>query len=159
MATAILIFVACTLLNVVLATIKSVMTIKGSKASAAVWNALSFGLYAYIVILTANAPITTFWKVFITAACNLVGVYVVKLVEERMRKEKLWLIKTTIPHNNFHQAKEALEQYNIPFTYYDVKKYYVIDTFCNTRQQSDTVLNISKLNNGKVFIIENRLEL
>ena len=103
MTAAIIIFVACTLLNVVLATIKSVMTIKGSKASAAVWNALSFGLYAYIVILTANAPITTFWKVFITASCNLVGVYGVKLVEERMRKDKMMILV------NGHAKARALQ--------------------------------------------------
>ncbi len=155
----IFLFILCTFANVVISTIKSVMTIKGSKTSAAIWNAVAFGLYTYIVILTATASLSTVWKIIITAGCNLIGVYGVKLVEEKMRKEKLWLIKTTIPYNNFHQAKEALEQCNIPFTYYDVKKYYVIDAFCSTRQQSDTVLNISKLNNGKVFIIENRLEL
>ena len=78
---ALLIFIGCTFANVIISTIKSVMTIKGGKINAAIWNALGYGLYSYIVIITATAPITTLEKVLITVGCNLIGVYGVKLVE------------------------------------------------------------------------------
>ena len=81
MNSAFVLFVVCTFANVVLSTIKSVATIKGGRFTAAFWNALSFGLYSYIVVLTAESSITTFEKVAITIVCNLIGVYIVKWVE------------------------------------------------------------------------------
>ena len=96
MNTAIIIFIVCTFANVIISTIKSVMTIKGGKVAAAVWNALAFGLYAYIVVLTATAPVSTIWKVAITAGCNLIGVFCVKLVEEKLRKDKIWKLELTV---------------------------------------------------------------
>lgn len=154
-----IIFAFCTLLNVVLATIKSVMTIKGTKISAAVWNALSFGLYSYIVIMTANADLTTLEKIIVTVVCNLIGVYGVKWVEEKMRKDKLWLVKTTISAEHFPNVKNDFEKQNIPFTYYDVKKYFVFDTFCDSQKQTRQVFEICKKYNGKIFAAEDKLDL
>ena len=159
MNTAILLFIICTLANVVIATIKSVMTIKGGKVAASIWNALSYGLYSYIVIMTANADISTLGKVLITVGCNLIGVFFVKLVEEKMRKDKLWLVKTTISAENFHSVKNAFENYQIPFTYYDVNKYFVFDTFCNSQKQTNQVFEICKKYHGKIFAAENKLDL
>ena len=159
MNTAIIIFIVCTFANVIISTIKSVMTIKGGKCAAAVWNALAFGLYAYIVVLTATAPVSTIWKVAITAGCNLVGVFCVKLAEEKMRKDRLWLVKTTITANNFSMVKNELEANDIPFTYYDINKYFVFDTFCETHEQTLIVYDICKKYNGKIFAAENKLDI
>ena len=108
MKTAVLLFIVCTFANVVLSTVKSVMTIKGGKVNAAIWNALAFGLYSYIVVLTATAPVSTVMKVVITAACNLVGVFGVKLVEEKMRKDRLWKIEMTIQNEQVEKLHELL---------------------------------------------------
>jgi hypothetical protein len=157
MATAIILFIGCTLLNVVLATIKSVMTIKGSKASAAVWNALSFGLYAYIVILTANAPITTFWKVFITAACNLVGVYGVKLVEERMRKDKMWKLEMTVRNEEVENLHKLLSTAGIPNHYLTAGKHTVFNCYCETKEQTDKAMKCGEICQAKTFASETTL--
>lgn len=157
MTAAILLFVGCTLLNVVLSTIKSVKTIKGTKISAAVWNALAFGLYAYIVILTASAPITTFWKVFITAACNLVGVYGVKLVEERMRKDKMWKLEMTVRNDEVEKLHQLLTTANIPNHYLTAGKHTVFNCYCETKEQTDKAMKCGEICQAKTFASETTL--
>lgn len=156
---AILIFVICTLANVVISTIKSVMTIKGGKVSAALWNALSFGLYTYIVVLTATAPVSTLWKVIITAVCNLVGVFCVKLVEEKMRKDRLWKVDMTIIDNGFTAAAMhgALNEANIPNHYFSAGKHAVFSCFCNTQADTTKALDIGKIYDAKTFASETTL--
>lgn len=154
-----ILFVACTFANVVIATIKSVMTIKGSKWSAAFWNALSFGLYTYIVVLTATATVSTLWKVIITAACNFIGVFFVKLVEEKMRKDRLWKIEMTIVDNGFTASAMhgALTEAKIPNHYFNAGKHAVFSCFCATQAETAKALEIGKIYNAKTFASETAL--
>lgn len=93
---AIILFIVCTAVNVILSTIKSIATIKGGKFIAALMNALTYGFYSWVIILTTNDNLSTVSKMLITAACNFIGVYIVKLIEEKTRKEKLWKIEATV---------------------------------------------------------------
>ena len=157
MKTAILLFIVCTFANVVLSTIKSVMTIKGTKISAAIWNALSFGLYSYIVIMTASAPISTLGKVAITIGCNLIGVYGVKLVEEKMRKDKMWKIEMTVLYAEASEMHKALTAANIPNHYTDAGRHAAFSCYCATKADTDAALAIGKKFNAKTFASETYL--
>lgn len=152
-----IIFALCTLLNVVLATIKSVMTIKGTKISAAVWNALSFGLYSYIVILTATADLTTLEKVVVTVVCNLIGVYGVKWVEEKMRKDKMWKLEMTVLAIEADAMHKALEDADIPNHYTDAGRHAAFSCYCSTKAETDTALAIGEKFNAKTFAAETHL--
>ena len=151
-------FVLFNILNVLVQTVKSIATIKCGKTMAAIVNAVAYGLYTYIVILTmVDLPL---WeKMLVVALCNFVGVWVVKYFEEKMRKDKLWLVKITIPCHKATLAKKALDATGIPYTYYDVSKYIVFDTYCETQEQTATVETICKNFNGKAFATENKLAL
>ena len=155
--TMLIIFALCTLLNVVLATIKSVMTIKGTKISAAIWNALSFGLYSYIVILTATADLTTLEKVIVTVLCNLIGVYGVKWVEEKMRKDRLWKIEMTVRNGFAETMHHDLTFEGIPNNYVNAGKHTVFNCFCETKQDTEKVLRIAKAYDAKTFASETKL--
>ena len=157
MTFALVLFVACTFANVVISTIKSVMTIKGGKVSAAFWNAIAFGLYTYIVILTATAPVSTIWKVIITAGCNLVGVFCVKLVEEKMRKDRLWKLEMTVRAENADGLHEALTAADVPNSYVNAGKHAVFNCFCETKADTDKVVAIGKQFNAKMFATETKL--
>ena len=152
-----IIFALCTLLNVVLATIKSVMTIKGTKVSAAVWNALSFGLYSYIVILTATANLTTLEKVVVTVVCNLIGVYGVKWVEEKMRKDKMWKLEMTVLATEADAMHKALEDADIPNHYTPAGRHSAFSCYCATKAETDTALAIGEKFNAKTFATETSL--
>lgn len=152
-----IIFALATLLNVVLATIKSVMTIKGTKISAAVWNALSFGLYSYIVILTATADLTTLEKVVVTVVCNLIGVYGVKWVEEKMRKDRMWKLEMTVLSTEADAMHRALEDANIPNHYVSAGRHAAFSCYCATKADTDAALTIGEKFNAKTFATETHL--
>ena len=149
-------FIIFNILNVIIQTVKSVATIKCGKGMAALINAVAYGFYTYIVVLTM-CDLPLLWKALIVALCNLVGVYIVKWIEEKARKDKLWLVKITVPAVKFQDVKTALDGYNIPFTYYDVKKYIVFNTFCETQKETNLVTDLCKKHNGRAFAAENKL--
>ena len=153
-----ILFIIFNVINVIIQTVKSLATIKCGKTVAALVNAVAYGLYTYIVVLTV-CDLPLWLKVVVVGVANLIGVYVVKFFEEKARKDKIWLVKTTIPTENAEQAKHFLENANIPFTYYDLQKYFVFDTFCNTQAETAKVLQICKTCGGKAFATENKLGL
>ncbi len=157
MTMAIIIFIVCTFANVVISTIKSVMTIKGGKCAAALWNALAFGLYTYIVILTATAPVSTLWKVIITAGCNLVGVYGVKLVEEKMRKDKMWKVEMTVRNENVEKLHALLTEAGIPNHYLTAGKHTVFSCYCENKEQTEITMTCGKICQAKTFASETTL--
>jgi len=157
---ALILFIGCTFANVVISTIKSVMTIKGNKFSAAFWNAIAFGLYTYIVILTATAPVSTIWKVAITMICNLVGVFCVKLVEEKLRKDKMWKIDMTIKINYPNQADlmhKHLTAQKIPNNFVIAGTHAIFNCYCQTKKDSERALRIGKHYGAKTFATETAL--
>ena len=157
METALILFIVCTFANVVISTIKSVMTIKGGKVNAAIWNALGYGLYAYIVVMTANAPISTLGKVLITVGCNLIGVYGVKLVEEKLRKDKMWRIEMTVRDYNAIHLHDALTAAHISNHYVNAGTHTVFTCYCENKEATETALECGKLYNAKCFANETTL--
>ena len=151
-------FIVMNIINVIIQTIKSLATIKCGKGVAAGVNAVAYGLYTYIVVLTmCDLPLLA--KCLIVASANFIGVWVVKFFEEKARKDKVWLVKMTIPHENAENVIELLKANDIPFTYYDLTKNYVFDTYCETQAQTSVVTDICRTNHGKAFATENKLSL
>ena len=94
------IFVILNVVNVIIQTIKSIATIKCGKLSAAVINAVAYGLYTIVVVyMVCDLPL---WlKATVIAVANLIGVYAVKLIEEKKRKDKLWKVEAQVGFGNF----------------------------------------------------------
>lgn len=157
--TAILVFIIATIINVTLSTIRSLCTIKGGKWLSAIANAINFGFYPLIIMLTAKGTVTIIANMAITAIVNFICVWIIKLVEEKARKDKLWMIRGTIPKEYCEITKQALTNKNIPFLYIDINKYIVFESFCETQKQSQEVIDIYKTFKGKMFATENKLSL
>lgn len=149
-------FIVLSIVNVILQTVKSICTVKCGKGVASLVNAIAFGLYTVVIVYT-NADFPLWEKVLITSLVNLVGVYIVKLIEEKMRKDKLWLVKITIPNEKSEKVFQELEKNNISYSKISLDKYNVFDCYCNTQVETQIVTNICKANNGKMFASENKL--
>ena len=89
------IFVVLNVVNVVIQTVKAIATIKCGKVPAAVINAAAYGLYTIVVVYTV-CELPLWLKATVVAVANLVGVYVVKVFEEKARKDKLWKVATDL---------------------------------------------------------------
>ena len=156
---AIILFVICTAVNVILSTIKSIATIRGGKFMAALMNALTYGFYSWVIILTTIDNLSTVSKMLITAACNFVGVYLVKLIEEKTRKEKLWQLSITVPQKYIEALHHDYTQINLPHNYIDVVKWGVFTIYCETQKDTTKALEIAKQYGAKCFATENKLDL
>lgn len=154
--TLLLIFSALTIVNVVFSTIKSIVTINGSKVSASIISALYYGYYNIVIIYTV-ADFPLWQKIVVTFVANLVGVWFVKWGEERARKDKLWKVEATLPNNSIAQeAITKLKAYDIPVNYIDIEKYILVNCYCSTKDQSAKVKAILDKYNAKYFVNESK---
>jgi hypothetical protein len=122
---AILIFTLATVVNVSLSTIRAICTIKCGKTVSAIANAVCYGFYPLVIMLTAQGTVDIIANMVITAIANFVCVYLIKLAEEKARKDKLWKVEATFPHkeNFIHNLKVWAEINHIPLNYIDIDKY------------------------------------
>lgn len=151
-----ILFSFLTIINVIFSTIKSIVTIKSGKTIAALISAGYYGYYNIVLIYTV-ADFPLWQKVVVTFLANLIGVWLVKWGEEKARKDKLWLVKITIPVNYSDIIKKELNNNNISFTYYDINKYFVFDCFCENQKDTKIVSTLCKKYQGKIFATENKI--
>lgn len=156
---AILLFTIATIINIILSTIRSLCTIKGGKMISAITNAVCYGFYPLIVMLTAKDTVSIVTNMVITAIANFVCVYVIKMVEEKARKDRLWKFEATFEHNPIKLAhlKEHLERNKIPYNYIDINKYYVFNFYAKTQAESEIIKRIIEVCEGKYFVSESKL--
>lgn len=146
-------FILFNILNVVIQTVKSIVTIKCNKYVASLVNAIAYGLYTYIVVLTVcDLPLWT--KVIVVALANLIGVFVVKLFEEKSRKDKLWKVEATIPAK--WQNAVHFDLKDVPHSYIEIGDYTIFNFYCATQQDSTKVRDIINQYEAKYFVSESK---
>ena len=129
-------FIIFNVINVIMQTIKSIATIKCSKTVAALVNAVAYGLYTYVVILTmCDLPLLA--KCLVVAGANFVGVYVVKFFEEKARKDKVWKVECSVPTERAEVFRNWVKERNLPFNYIEnICKYTIFNIYCYTQEDS-----------------------
>lgn len=150
-----LVFIICNMLNVIIQTAKTLITIKGGRVGAALINALAYGFYTYIVILMVS-DMSTLAKCVIVGLCNLVGVYCVKLCEEKAHKDKLWKVElaTDCPKNVQAELISANVSFNGVETWTD--DYTIFNVFCENKEEFRKIKAIVKKYNCKTFVSETK---
>lgn len=151
-----IIFFILTALNVILSTVKSLITVKGSPLIAALVNAGYYGFYNLVLIYSV-ADFSIYWKMAITFICNLIGVWLVKRLEQKARKDKLWEIRATVPKKYFSAVHYDLR--DIPHSYVDIEKYVIFNFYCATQKESKKVKDIVNQYEARYFVTESRGEL
>lgn len=156
---AIIFFAIMTIINVTLSTIRSLCTIKGGKWLSAITNAVCYGFYPLIVMLTAKDTVTIWVNMLITAVANFVCVWLIKFIEEKARKDKLWKFEATFEHNEkrLEIIKESCELHEIPYNYIDINKYYVMNFYAKTQSESEIIKALIDSHNGKYFVSESKI--
>ena len=150
-------YIVFNVLNVIIQTIKSIVTIKCNKWVAAVVNAVAYGLYTYIVVLTAS-DLPLGFKIAVTALANLVGVWVVKYFEEKNLKDKLWKVEATVYDAYTESLHEDLTKAELSHNYIcDIGKYSIFNIFCETQADSIKAKKILDYNNAKYFVSESKI--
>lgn len=151
-----IVFIVLNVANVIIQTVKSLATVKCGKTVASLVNAVAYGLYTIVTVyMLCELPLM--WKAGIVAGCNLVGVFVVKWVEEKMRKDKLWKIEATVYEPYTESLRDDLNKAGLPNNYIpNIGKYTVFNIFCETQAESRKAKEILDFNKAKYFVSESK---
>jgi uncharacterized protein YebE (UPF0316 family) len=150
-------FIVLSVVNVILQTFKSLATVKCGKVGAALVNATAYGLYTVVLVYT-NADFPLWEKVLVTAVCNLVGVYIVKAIEEKARKDKLWKVETTVNSDDTFKVRLALRDAGLSYSVIstNTKDRSVFNIYCPTKKESEKVKEILSNFDAKYFVTESK---
>lgn len=149
-------FVILNVVNVVIQTVKSIATIKCGKGMASIVNAIAYGLYTVVVVYTV-CDLPLWLKVVVVGVANLIGVYVVKLLEEKARKDKLWKVEATILDRDVDRLHYDLKVANLPHNYIEkIGKWSVFNVYCATQNESAKAKEILATYNAKYFVSESK---
>lgn len=153
----IVIFFIITLINVVLSTAKSILTVKASRGVATLINAISYGFYAMVV--KQMATVSTEIVVTATVICNLIGVYFSMWLLDKFKKDVLWKI-TVIPETKgFPNIRRELIENGLGFNEYEINTKYgnqmALDIFSQDQAKSKKIKEILNRNGkAKYHILE-----
>lgn len=152
------VFMVLSIINVVFSTVRSMVTINGGKWTASLFSGSYFAFYNVMMLYTV-ADFPMWQKCTITFVCNVVGVYLVKWAEEKSRKDKLWKVEATFPHNEeiLTDMKRWAKEHDISTKYDDLVKYYEIDFYSHTKEESVLIRDFIKKHNGKYFVSESKI--
>lgn len=151
-------FIALSIINVIFSTIRSITTIKSGKTVASIISGGYFAFYNIMLIYTV-ADFPMWQKCVITFACNVVGVWIVKFVEEKMRKDKLWKIEVTVKQRDKVKLVEELVKKDIPFSMIRTvnAEYTKIEAYAATQKESREIKEIiEQLETAKYFVTESK---
>lgn len=148
-------FIILNIFNVIIQTIKSLCTINGGKIVAAVANAVAYGFYTIVIIyMVCDLPLMQ--KVVIVAVCNFVGVFFVKMLEEKSRKEKLWKVEVTIPTEYNEEVHYKLS--HVPHSYLIITdKHTLFNFYCGTKEETKEVKKLIDNYHAKYFVSESKI--
>lgn len=153
-----MIFIVLNVVNVVVQTIKSICTVKCGKTLASLVNALAYGIYT-VVLVYMNCDLSLWAKVAVVSGANLVGVYVVKIVEEKMRKDRLWKVEVTIPADEREAMICGAKNLGVSWNTYDIDPDHAgFNFYCNTQADSMAVKTmLAKGFHAKYFVVESKI--
>lgn len=149
-------FIVLNIANVIIQTIKSIATIKCGKTVASIVNAVAYGLYTYVVVFMNCDDLSLFWRAVIVALSNLIGVFVVKYVEEKKRKDRLWKVELAVPFRNATTAENLIRENKISYNAVIVGDWVMFNTYCENQKQSSKMAEICKVVGGKISAYESK---
>lgn len=151
------VFIVLNVVNVIIQTVKSIVTVNGGKMSAAIINAVTYAIYTVVVVFMTAEGLGILWKAIIIGIANFGGVYVVKLIEEKGRKDKLWKVEATVTPSDVGNVQLELDKLNISHNCFRTSgEYRVFNIFCPTQKESAQVKTILNKYHAKYFVSESK---
>lgn len=152
------IFISIQMLNVIISTIKSILTVNGSKFTAAAVNAVSYTFANVVTKLLTQQPFEII--ILTTLFTNMIGVYIAKWGMEKMQKERLWTVMATLRGHNRESVESSLQKRSIQYTLLPAENdRWLANIFCYSKAESAMVREILQKQTIKHTIVENHAQL
>ena len=154
----IILFALLQFINVILSTIKSVLTVKSNRIVASVSSAIYFGFYTIIVIWTAADNMNIWIKVAITSATNLTGTYIAKYILDKAKKERLWDITAAVKSTVLDNVCSELNEHCLLHTRIEMNnpKYWLIHTYAKGKEESRLIRDILAKYEAYIIVFEQK---
>ena len=94
MESVVILFVVCSLINVILSTLKTLIMVNAGRNSAIIINAVCYGFYTLVVKQLASVDYIT--AVVVTIITNIIGVWASYKIMDVFSKDKVWRITATL---------------------------------------------------------------
>jgi hypothetical protein len=152
----VIVFCICSLVNVILSTLKTLIMVNAGRGSAIIINAVCYGFYTLVVKQLGAVDYVT--AVVVTVLANIVGVWISYKVMDLFTKDKLWKIEATFDkkENFTHNLKVWAEIHKIPCNFIDIDKYIIVNFYSATQKESLIIKEFIKKFNGKYFASETK---
>ena len=151
MVNVIIVFCVCSLVNVILSTLKTLIMVNAGRGSAIIINAICYGFYTLVVKQLTSVDYIT--AVTVTILANIVGVWISYKIMDLFKKDKLWRITVTLKTLEEHSSCiEELTKYNIGFT--RINDSLSIDIYSYNQKESAVIKNILSNYKHKYFVQE-----
>ena len=152
--TGIILFALIQIVNVVLSTVRSILTVNGSKLTASLVSSISYTIGAVTTKLLTEQAFDV--VIIVTFFTNLFGVYLAKLILEKTKKEKIWTVSATLRTENKDEVESELRKRGVQFTLCPAyNDRFLINIFSYSRGESAIVKEIMNKNGTKFTITEN----
>ena len=150
-------FVVLTIINVILNTARTIITVKGGLFWSSFISAIAFGFYVLVIVYTV-CDLPLWIKATVTALANFVGTYFVKWLEMKVRRDKLWMVDVVLTGNQIYAAKSYLDPWKIqyieiPISNSDSSQFHI---YSKTQDESRHIRDLLKTYNAKYIVVESK---
>ena len=147
----VIIFIVCSLINVILSTLKTLIMVNAGEKMSIIINAVCYGFYTLVVKQLTSVDYIT--AVVVTILANIVGVWVSYKIMDLFKKDKLWRITVTLKNDKeFKACQDKLLRYDIGFV--TIKGTNSLDIYSYNQKESAIIKNILANYDYKYFIQE-----
>ena len=146
-------FFVLNLINVVLGTMRSILTVKSTPFVSMVINTVSYTFYSGIVKLVSGQDMIV--VLVTTALTNIIGVYIARFILDKAKKDKLWRITATIPENiDSGEITNPLKERGIQSVVYIGEGVKLVDIYSKTQGESIVIKEILAPLKVKYSVVE-----
>ena len=151
MVNVVIVFCICSLVNVILSTLKTLIMVNAGRGSAIIINAVCYGFYTLVVKQLTSVDYIT--AVTVTILANIVGVWISYKIMDLFKKDKLWRITVTLKNDKeFDACQDKLLRYDIGFV--KIEGTNSLDIYSYNQKESAIIKNILGNYDYKYFIQE-----
>lgn len=148
-----LFFLSISFIYVVMQTIKTILTVRGSTFSAATSNAITYAFYTLVLKQVADLPLSI--TIPVTLLSNFFGVYLANYILAKTRKDKLWRVTATIKANDWVQILPVIRNLKLKVNIFKTTNgNYVVDFFSYTQRESADIKAICEQFQLKYIVTE-----
>lgn len=149
----IVLFFILNLINVILGTMRSILTVKSTPFISMLINTISYTFYSGIVKLVSGQSMAV--VLITTALTNIIGVYIARFILDKAKKDKLWRITATIPNNiDTAEITTELNKKGIQNVIYIGEGVKLVDIYSKTQGESIVIKEILAPLKVKYSVVE-----